>query len=309
MKAPEIINRYSDFSQSSERVSNISMSSQPFSKLHKTINSRSKKVNIIEKMIKDIKQMRYIRGYHEAMIIAKKLKMENNKGNVFQRLFHHAEIKQAMFEHMNKLRENSNLSPKSALKRTSNVFNRLYENSELSLSCIKSDSQERRLSLTPSSRKSSLKVYFNLTSSLPPSNKSTPRALNQSQKSGDPSDSFSFHEDFSKTLKKSFKNEQESPKCKTSRVTTKKKVPINKMLAKELLLKMSKSDSSIAKDKGKINLLDKGKNFNKPICKENMKISITTEEEFLEQEKRKLSRLREEMEEIEKAYGMPGKIK
>lgn len=309
MKAPEIINRYSDFSQSSERVSNVSLSSQPFSKLHKIINSNSKKVNIIEKMIKDIKQMRYIRGYHEAMIIAKKLKMENNKGNVFQRLFHHAEIKQAMFEHMNKLRENSNLSPKSALKRTSNVFSRLYENSELSMSCNRSDSQERRLSLTPRARKSSLKVYFNLTSSSPSSNKSSPTALNQSQKSGEPSDSFSFHEEFSKTLKKSFKNGQESPKCQTARVITKKKIPINKMLAKELMLKMSKSDSSIARDKGKINSLAKGKKFNVPTCKKNMKISITTEEEFLEQEKMKLSKLKEEMDEIEKAYGIPGKNK
>ncbi|OMJ76400.1 hypothetical protein SteCoe_24232 [Stentor coeruleus] len=305
MKAPEIINRYSDFSQTSERVSNISLSSQPFSKLHKSINSSSKKVNIIEKMIKDIKQMRYIKGYHEAMIIAKKLKMENNKGNVFERLFHHAEIKQAMFEHMNKIRENSNLSPKSALKRTSNVFNRLYESSELNLSCIRSESQENRLSLTPRARKSSLKVYFNLTSSLPSSNKSSPTALNQSQKSGEPSDSFSFHEDFSRTLKKSFKNEQKSPKCQTARVTTKKKVPINKMLAKNLLSKMSKSNPSMVRNNAKINSLAKVKSSDIPISKQNMKISITTEEEFLERERMKLAKLKEENDEIEKAYGIP----
>lgn len=321
----ELVNPYSDLPITSEKTSEVSQVFKPLSKIYQSLNANSRKPNIIEKMIKDIKQMRYVRGYHEALIIGKKLKMQNiNKGNVFERLFSYADIKKTKIEHMNSIRENPSLSPifspsssssfsprlspRLSLKSPSQVFNRLYKDSEIRSTRLKIETPEKNISLTPTARRSSKKFFFDRRVSLVSSPVSSPKILKQPMKPNEPDDQFLFCEDFSKTIKPTLDSPKINSKCQTARSPFRRKATLNIGLTKQLSLKMPNSNMFTMRDKFMKRLSVRACSPNMQTVRKNIKISIPKDGE-IEQEKIKTARLNKEDEEIEKAYGFPGKLK
>ncbi|OMJ76307.1 hypothetical protein SteCoe_24333 [Stentor coeruleus] len=337
MIASELEYPCNDLPKPLERTSEVSQEFKPLSKIYQSLNANSRKPNIIEKMIKDIKQMRYVRGYHEALMIGKKLKMQNiNKGNVFERLFSYADIKKAKIEHMNSIRENSSLSPilspsfsprlsprlssrlspsfslrlspRLSLKNPSQVFSRLYKDSKTRLTRLKTEIPEKSISLTPTSRRSSTKFFFDKKNSLVSTPASSPKIFKQSQKPNEPDDPFLFCEDFSKTIKPTLDSPKSKSKCQTTRNLFRSKAILNRNLSKQLSLKLPNSNMLPMRDKVMKRLSVRACSPNMPTLRKNIKISIPKHGE-IDQEKNKTKRLNNEDDEIEKAYGFPGKFK